>query len=369
MRSSEGVYLDRIDHLRAVAVFLVVFWHFAHGGAGVALLPFEFVPPGWAFPLSLVEEGHSGVALFMVLSGFIFTAIIGERSVVYHRFLINRVLRLGPMLVLVMAPYCLRGDVTLADILRGFVRDGWAADGSWSIMVELHFYLLLPLLLAVPRANRIKVWSAILLGAVLLRLGLFAWRGDVKELATWSLVGRLDDFLLGMILAQVSPRLSRSATAVMAARLTVVAFLLFYHLFNGVGGERLSAQSPLWIVLPTIESIGFAALIFLYSASSRALPPPIGRMLASIGAASYSIYLLHFTVVVVCLRVLDAWGMAKRLDALAIMALSLPLFAICFGFGWLTYRFIEKPILSLRVPYLRPLEAADTVVMSRVAQR
>ena len=49
--------------------------------------------------VSLVDEGHSGVALFMVVSGFIFTVIAGAREVHYGGFLRNRIIRIYPLFV------------------------------------------------------------------------------------------------------------------------------------------------------------------------------------------------------------------------------------------------------------------------------
>jgi uncharacterized membrane protein len=77
MRSKNIEYLVGIDHLRALAALLIVFYH------GQQLFYLDtmrlrgLVAEPWARandPFSaLVIEGHTAVALFMVLSGFIFT--------------------------------------------------------------------------------------------------------------------------------------------------------------------------------------------------------------------------------------------------------------------------------------------------------
>lgn len=66
MRSSSGQHFVALDQVRGVAAFLVVAWHFLHGASGTPV-PFEGAPA--VFPLALADEGHTGVALFMVLSG------------------------------------------------------------------------------------------------------------------------------------------------------------------------------------------------------------------------------------------------------------------------------------------------------------
>ena len=65
MKSSEGKYFAKLDHVRAFAAYLVFVWHFTH-------LTAQFPVPAAAspyFPFALLEEGHTGVALFMTLSG------------------------------------------------------------------------------------------------------------------------------------------------------------------------------------------------------------------------------------------------------------------------------------------------------------
>ena len=97
MRSSEGRYFIGLDHLRGLAAFLVFEWHFIHA-AGV---PFSNVPFIW--PLSLIEEGHWGVSLFMTLSGYLFAKLLDGKIIIYRYFFWNRFLRLAPLLILVLA--------------------------------------------------------------------------------------------------------------------------------------------------------------------------------------------------------------------------------------------------------------------------
>ena len=97
MKSSTGKYYQALDHIRAVAVFVVFVWHFNHFDNG------QFANP-LVFPLSLFTEGHTGVAIFMVLSGYLFAKLLGSNKIKYSIFLYNRCLRLLPLLVEVMAP-------------------------------------------------------------------------------------------------------------------------------------------------------------------------------------------------------------------------------------------------------------------------
>ena len=69
MRSSAGLYFDKLDHVRAVAAFLVFSWHFVH----LSGVPYDYAP---LFPpASIFEEGYTGVSLFMTLSGYLFAKL------------------------------------------------------------------------------------------------------------------------------------------------------------------------------------------------------------------------------------------------------------------------------------------------------
>src|SRR5436190_19157951 len=91
-----GYRLSRIDHLRAIAALLVVTWHFTHAYVSPKVVP------AWGI-LSILEEGHTGVSLFCVISGFIFTHLYADSGISYGAFIRKRVLRIAPLFLFVMA--------------------------------------------------------------------------------------------------------------------------------------------------------------------------------------------------------------------------------------------------------------------------
>ena len=150
MRSSEGLYFSRLDHVRAFAAFLVFNWHFGHLTDPFPLPVTQPAP----FPLSIFHEGHTGVALFMTLSGYLFAKIIGERQISIPSFLYNRALRLAPLLLASFLLAWILGSYGIGTkpkaLFRGLIYPTWPG-GAWSITVELHFYLIFPLLLFLAR--------------------------------------------------------------------------------------------------------------------------------------------------------------------------------------------------------------------------
>src|SRR5215470_7268093 len=141
MRSSSGAHFIALDHVRALAAFMVFAWHFNFIGNGKPAL-FHYAPA--LFPLSIIDEGHTGVALFMTLSGYLFAKLLDGKSLNYGSFLRNRALRLLPMLVVVIlinAGITLFHHENLRDYFMSVVQGvvlPTLPSGGWSITVEAH---------------------------------------------------------------------------------------------------------------------------------------------------------------------------------------------------------------------------------------
>jgi peptidoglycan/LPS O-acetylase OafA/YrhL len=368
VKSSSGAHYIALDHVRALAVFLVVAWHFTHADRGYPI-PFEYAPT--LFPFAVLDEGYTGVALFMTLSGYLFAKLLGGKSIDYRAFVWNRVLRLFPLLLVVLLIVGLK-KLASGQSLSSYAQSVAVGallptlpNGGWSITVELHFYFVLPLLLWMLAKSRL--WPlAIIAAAVGLRSYLYLEDGEVQMLAFWTIIGRIDQFVLGMLLYQFRAYFaSRHAISVA----TIVAFLAFYWWFDLQGGfyenPSYPSSSPLWIVFPTIEGIAYAIGIAWYDNSFLHSTSGPSKFIGRIGEYSYSIYLLHFFVVFhaaqfVHERIMDIsnFYLACLWSLAFLLLMTIP--------GYLSYRFIETPFLRLRKRYVavpqepRALQAAST---------
>lgn len=355
MQSSSGLYISKLDHVRACAAFLVYCWHVIH-----VHVPFELVP---AFaPLSLLEEGHIGVALFMTLSGYLFAKIIDGRPIDLARFYRNRFLRLAPLLSIVLAYWMLRGDMSVESLLKGFVLPTWHS-GGWSVAVELHFYLLFPAILWLQRGHRIAALLALFAVSILTRFAVWSITGHVQAFSYWTIGGCIDLFLAGMLWHELSKRELIRCHAGWLFAGSLAALITAWHAFNLAGGFHGTTNSPLWIILPTVQGLAFGALIAGYENARIELPRRADRALAHVGEASYSIYLLHFIFYPTIVKQLAQAGldMASFATALTVAVLTFPLIA---GIAMLSYRFIEQPFLKLRGTYDRqpkPPQRTDAV--------
>ena len=355
MQSSSGLYISKLDHVRAFAAFLVYCWHVVH-----VHVPFETVP---AFaPLSMFEEGHIGVALFMTLSGYLFAKIIDGRPIDLRRFYRNRFLRLAPLLAIVLAYWMLRGDMSVANLVKGFVLPTWHS-GGWSVAVELHFYLLFPAILWLQRGHRIGALIALFAVSILTRFAVWSITGTVQAFSYWTIGGCIDLFLAGMLWHELSKREAARRLAGWLFAGCLIALMAAWHAFNLAGGFYGTTNCPLWIVLPALQGLAFGTVIVGYEIARFQLPRHADRAIAKVGEVSYSIYLLHFIFYPTIVKHLASAGvdMTSFATALTVAVLSFPLIV---AIAMLSYRFIEQPFLKLRGTYdrkPRPHQSSDAI--------
>lgn len=213
-----------IDLLRALAIVAVMLYHISSHGIAM---------PAW------VEHGWMGVDLFFVLSGYLIgwqllRAYAQGEAPQWRRFMLSRALRILPAYYAVLALYLLlpagREGGALQPLWKYLTftlnfaadwRQGAAYSHAWSLCVEEHFYLLLPLV-AWLLARRLTVARAIALAAGLIGGGMllrgWLWQAQVAPhladdagVAMLNFIGliynptyaRLDGLLMGVCLAAV----------------------------------------------------------------------------------------------------------------------------------------------------------------------
>src|SRR5215212_11468132 len=173
----------------------------------------------------------------MTLSGYLFAKLVGEQRLDFAGFLYSRALRLGPLLLACLAAWSLIGWLTgepipARDLMAGFIFPTWP-KGTWSITIELHFYALFPFLLLLHRRFGPMALLLVIVLALALRTELWLAMGDVQYLSYWTIIGRIDQFLMGMIFA-LAP-IGRPVRMVVAG-VAGVAFLIFWQHFDAMGG-------------------------------------------------------------------------------------------------------------------------------------
>ena len=364
MQTQQIPYLSRLDHLRFLAASLVVlfhFFHFTHGDlkSGNPLI-------------SLVDEGHTGIALFMVISGFIFTVIAGDKDIHYAGFIRNRIIRIYPLLIVAA---CLQLFVSTYNDHRnyGFLQLlGWLMpfrsetiglspyfQQMWTMWVELQFYLLFPFLMLFARHYGSRYLWGVLGLMFVLRALVFAASGEVRYIAYETLFGRLDQFVVGMLLGRIWVAKDNSQVAnsfhIMWLPAAAALVLTGLHLFSlNVGFAEI--KSPVWVVWPLIEGGMWGCFVWVYLQvrwpGPVALKSALDRGVAALGAVSFSTYVFHNLVLAAYTKhggIVHFTGIDTFDNILTGMVVVIPLVLLMSA---ITYHLIEKPFLSMRRSYL-----------------
>jgi len=223
--------------------------------------------------------------------------------------------------------------------------------GGWSITVEFHYYAILPVFLWLLRKSKFLPLS-IILAAIALRSFIYWQRGEVQAIAYWTIVGRIDQFALGMLAYHFRAWLAGRHFLAVAI---IGGFAMFYWCFDLQGGfyqnPSYPSSSPLWILFPTIEALAYASGIAWYESSFTHSTTGVSKFVGYIGQYSYSIYLFHFFVVFhagtfVNNRIMD---LSNFYVACLWSAVG---FLLMVPVGYLSFRLIEAPFLKLRKRYI-----------------
>ena len=367
MQSPNIRYLPALDHVRGYAATLVLLYHSLHLYSYDQLFHKPFEPDAWiraSNPLeALLIEGHTAVALFMVLSGFLFEHGAAGRRVQYFSFMRNRLLRIYPLYLILCAAgiFFYPSRFTVSGLVRtllfqanipGALHLGSFTTMFWAISVEFHFYLLFPLLHRALARRGVRKVLVLVLFMISIRAAGYFFVSNVNELAYSSLLGRLDQFLIGMAGAQVfaawGEDFQRRARQMLLPMIFVCCAALF--LYNRLGGHPAAA---FWKVFwPTTEGLLWAGFLICYIASFNSLGSLPSRLLARLGVVSYSYYLIHAIVIYTSIgrRAYLDFGLSPYKSAvlnglLFVAPLVTALAALCYGA-------IERPFLRFRGRYL-----------------
>lgn len=347
MQSKNTPYIARLDHLRACAVIFVAFFEFRN---------FMHIPPitNWV-RIPLLEHGQSGVALFMVISGFIFAQIASRGEIDTWKFYLNRIIRIYPLFVTVVAlGYFATPDPrptqTGIDFLMALLpisnlyrlQYGQFGGMYWSVAAELQFYLLFPLLWLY-----IREWKgalALIGFLVLMRMITYIGTGAAYEFTYFSIFGALDLFVVGCLAHKVYASSDRTNSPWLPIGFLFLAAVVTYI------EMRSSSRNPDWIFIHTVLGVTFAGLVVTYLRSTRELP--FAPVFAFVGTVSYSIYVWQFFIFHAARNLIPAWATGDYLWGAIVLVFGV------FPFAVASYYVIERPFLAIRVAYLKRASAA-----------
>jgi peptidoglycan/LPS O-acetylase OafA/YrhL len=345
-----------LDLLRLLAVLLVL-------GSHMEVAPDDWASPVRPFVVAWIQTGSIGVDLFFVLSGFLVSGLLfaeyrkrNELSIT--RFYARRAWRIYPPfylmlgLTLLYSRYVVGYRPTSSQVisevffLQSYLRGFW--NHTWTLAVEEHFYLAMPLLLAAmvwrnrgtENPFRAVPWFV---GVTVVAGIAIRWANALlREEVTFYTHGfnthlRIDALFFGLLLAyayhfhpesfrKVAHPLRYGLIAVGVALLgypAVFSISLFYYQVFAFTHYYLGAAALM------------VGLLMCEIPRNRAT-----QWLAMLGTYSYSIYLWHMTMMtwgVMHLRGSASWQMRQTLYLVAALVVGVAMAKI-----------VEAPLLKLR---------------------
>lgn len=354
-------YRADVDGLRAIAVLSVLLFH---GG------------------VSVLSGGYVGVDIFFVISGFVITTKlveeVDEGKFSIANFYTRRIRRILPALVgTILLSYAAALVFFLPDAMADFSKSVvatatflsnmffWKSSGyfetsaldrpllhTWSLAIEEQFYIVIPIVLffVMTRARRWAFAIFALSAAASLALSIFVT--DKAPTANFFVLPtRAWELLLGVMVAlapapAISQRVVREAIALIGLGLIAFAVLTY------------TSATPFPGLAAFIPTFGTAALIYIGKSGQ---PTVVAgglslRPVVAIGLISYSLYMVHWPIIVfaryVLLRDLAGWEIAAAVAAALVLA-------------YLSYRFVETPFRRPKRPMSRPrLFGATTAILA-----
>ncbi len=391
-----------LDGLRAIAILMVLGFH------TLIQMPDVTVEIREGLLGRVLLRGGMGVDLFFVLSGYLIGGQLireglGRGRLDLGTFYLKRFFRIFPAyyLVLTVVVVLLIRQPFYEFFLAGqdpgdVVRGAWAnylyvnnytgsrvMPWSWSLAVEEHFYLVIPLLLLVllrhgKHGTRLGVLWALFWLPWVLRFAAFrhlgidalatggspeAQAGLLADALAWTDAVfvpthcRIDSIVVGVLVAytqQTSPRVAERWRGWGGLAWTAVALLVLAFYLLGKGGKPIGAGASAILFGPVALAFGGILQHCLYRERS-----PLRAVLSfggfyPIARVSYGMYLLHpllFAAVhdsgpMVALRGLPNPTVA----ALAVLAVHL---LLAYGAALVLFSLWEWPFMALRGHLLR----------------
>lgn len=345
-----------LDALRGLAATVVLMRHFVNIWPYDAMGPYFFIL--LRSPLRFFFAAHEAVLLFFLLSGFVLTLPFMNHAPSYPAYLIRRTCRIYlPYLVALslalVGALFLNGPIpqlsnwfnltwttpvtpqTIAQHLLfiGAYPNGEVNTAFWSLVYEMRISIIFPLLFALTITLRPTAAIVVAFGLSILANGL---RSDPYTGGWWITVHFASFFLLGSLMAQNLPAIQsfyRRLSNRMAIAINILALILVTY---GAGPPMLKSWLGDLTDWATITGLVWVMVLAVSSDTLRRfLLLPLPQFL---GRISYSLYLVHATVLFALVHVFYGH--------VALIALLPAYLVLSVGVATLMHRYIELPTMA-----------------------
>lgn len=341
-----------IDGWRALAA-LGVLW--THCWAATNLRSIEFAGIDI---FKLINIVGNGVHLFFVISGFCMYLVLKKYNKIdikiFLQFLKKRWIRIAPAfyfaaLVIGTINLFSKGEELIPRLIYNFLflQNQFSASTIsapfWSLAVEWHFYILLPLIWLIGKKSGF-VKCFFLFGGLSVLMNLLHYSGSLlPNIGWWYLLpGNLIHFMWGILLANIIYQ-DRMPAWLENGYNIIPAFILanFGKMLFSKQAIKLAGKYD-WLPLsigPGIMTLGFSWLIYISLKNFR-FGKIIGNSpLSALGRISYSFYLWHAFILEGIANFLNGRPGFKQLNAPLLFVITL---IILIPVSYISYLIFEK---------------------------
>jgi peptidoglycan/LPS O-acetylase OafA/YrhL len=370
-----------LDHLRALAIILVFFFHYFILSNG---------EPSW-LP-DVASFGWIGVDLFFVLSGFLISSQLFEQvktgtRISFGNFFLKRFFRIIPafwftLILYFCIPFFREKEalsplwkfLTFTQNLGLDLKDYGTFSHAWSLCVEEHFYLFLPLtliLLQTLKGFRKAYWLLIVLVLLGFAVRIYSYdhlfvprQQDENPWVYWYKYvyyptwNRLDGLLAGVAIAGMYhfyPKLwstvSRYGNYLILSGLLLLTGAYFLS-------ENQQSYAASVFVFPLV-ALGFGCIVAGAVSPSGFLYKWQSKTTTFIATISYAVYLTHKGVIHMTHQLLADFEINNNI-MLLICIVTCTIAAVLLNLV------IEKPFLKLRNKILK--KEKNTTVLSETIE-
>jgi len=359
------VYRPEIDGLRAIAVFVVIFYH-----AEIILFNHNFF-----------KGGYIGVDVFFVISGYLITSFILRELEITNKFSFSnfyerRARRILPALFTVMLMSLPIGWIYLlpmsfTDFTKSILSSVFFGSNfyfhytgqiyniessllkpflhTWSLSIEEQFYIIYPLILILCLKFLKKYIYIIFLIGILISLLFADWGSkNYPSFTFYSLSTRGWELLAGAILAKIE--LSHGRQNYKIFNQTLTALGLFLIILSVIFFDNETFHPSLYTLPPII---GTMLIIWFSGINDMVTKILSSKPFVGLGLISYSLYLWHYPI----------FSFARIKHPSISDYDKLEIFALIFVLSILSYYLIEKPFRNKKIISKKILMAALSIII------
>lgn len=281
-----------------------------------------------------IGNGAISMTFFFLLSGFVLAYSYGEKEIDYSDFIKRRLLRIYPA-------YIFLGVVTLpilftmrpAEAAASFFLfitatqawvyqslGSWGFSGSWTVSVEVFFYLLFPLALPIVKKYTIEsLLIAFAIGAVLIPISEIYQIGysPIRSIYYSGPMYRLPEFIVGIALGLLFKSGYRISPFYLLAALPALAYA-------ALQGSNYGFMAYNFAVIPALS------IIILFAATADIKKTKLSAPFIYFGNISYSFYLMQLAAFMYLDNHIRGMSFSdNKLEWLCFVALIFALAVIC----------------------------------------